>query len=72
VKYFLFCCDYIYILMVGPGGRAVSDVGLGCLVTGLVGSTSSRGMDVFLLFLCCVFLCRCRWRLCDGLITRTK
>jgi hypothetical protein len=44
---------YIYIYA-GPGGRAFG-VGLGRLVTGIVGSNSSRGMDVCLCVsvLCC-------------------
>jgi hypothetical protein len=37
----------------GPVGRAVYGIGLGRLVTGIVGSNSDRDMDVCVSVLCC-------------------
>jgi hypothetical protein len=51
----------------GHSGRAV----FARLNTGIVGSNPARGMDVCLrLFCVCVVLCR--YRPCDGLITRSR
>jgi hypothetical protein len=41
----------------GPGGSAVSGVGLGRLVTGIMDSNPAQGMEFVFVFLCCVVLC---------------
>jgi hypothetical protein len=43
--------------MVVPGGRLVYDIGLGSLVAGTILSNPARGMDVCLVFVCCVVVC---------------
>jgi hypothetical protein len=42
----------------GPSGPAVWGLGFDRLDAEIVGSNPAEGMNVFLVFLCCVVLCR--------------
>jgi hypothetical protein len=45
--------NFVLEFHAGPDCRAVKGVGLGCLVTGILGSNTARGMDG------CLSLCSC-------------